>query len=110
MSERKYFSEKMSRILGRRGTIFLTPAVAGCKNPAIKTGVPIGCFCLTVIIEKDYGFGQFGVMCSRQTFVLLNGAPPGRALLHENFGDSLRLSPKNRQSIAFESVQNRRDR
>jgi len=75
VSKKDHFCEKVSRILGRRGTIFLTPAVAGCKNPARKTEVPIDCFCLTVIIEKDYGLGQLGVMCSRQPFVLSNGAP-----------------------------------
>jgi len=75
VSKKNHFYEKVSRILGQRGTIFLTPAVAGCKNPARKTEVPIDCFCLTVIIEKDYGLGQLGVMCSRQPFVLSNGAP-----------------------------------
>ena len=60
MSKKNHFYEKVSRILGRRSTIFLTPAVAGCKNFALKCEVPIDCFCLTVIIEKDYGLGQLG--------------------------------------------------
>ena len=73
MSKKDHFCEKVSRILGRRGTIFLTPAVAGCKNPARKTEVPIDCFCLTVIIEKRLSSWPVGGMCSRQSFVLSNG-------------------------------------
>jgi hypothetical protein len=70
VSKKGHFYEKVSRILGRRPTIFLTPAVAGCQNPAMKAEVPIGCFCLTVIIEKDYWYWPVGVVVFKTTVCL----------------------------------------
>lgn len=77
MGKKDHFCEKVSRILGRRGTIFLTPAVTGCKNFARKTEVLIDCFCLTVIIEKEYGLGQLGRFVKDNRLSCLT-APPGK--------------------------------